>query len=216
MAHKQILQILFCFNIFIAYNSLSQNVPNGELSATDRLKTVYLRYNETYELTGRNDNPVIKKINNSFKINPVSAYCGSSLYYLCMEAGFELNIPKSQSPIARNWSKHGEVVWSSYNGWKVGKEHKPKPNEIFVLLFNYNGQNHITVILDIHGDLNYITGEGNTSDSKVRKKEYLYYNNIKAKNKNIYIVNKKRQGIFAGKERYHSSAMSMIIKYQVK
>jgi len=218
MVWKKILYLLFCISIYTVNNSYSQNVSGSKLNkdATSILKEVYLKYNEIYEYTGKNDNPVIKNINASYKIPLNSAYCGSSLYFLCKEAGFELEIPKSKAPVARNWGLYGEVVWSAYNGWKSNVSHKPNSDEIFVLLFNYNGANHITCILDVHKDLYYITGEGNTSDIKVRKKEFLYYNNILSKRKDIYIPSYKRQGIFAGKERYSSNGMYKIIKYKVK
>lgn len=217
MVWKKILCILFCISIYTITDSYSQNVPGSKLKdATTRLREVYLKYNLVYELTGRNDNNVIHTINKSYRIPLNSAYCGTSLYYLCTEAGFILDIPKSKAPVARNWGLYGETVWSVYNGWKIGADHKPKEDEIFVLLFNYNGSNHITCILDYHKDLYYITGEGNTSDIKVRKQEYLYYNNINNKRKDIYITSYRKQGIFAGKERYKSSGMYKIIKYKVR
>lgn len=217
MVWKKILCILFCISIFTVTNSYSQNVSGSKLKdATSTLKEVYLKYNGIYELTGRNDNSVITTINKSYRIPLNSAYCGTSLYYFCIEAGFTLDIPKSKAPVARNWGLYGETIWTVYNGWKVNAKHTPEEDEIFVLLFNHNGSNHITCILDYHKDLYYITGEGNTSDIKVRKQEYLYYNNVISKRKDIYIASYRRQGIFAGKERYKTIGMYKIIKYKVR
>lgn len=219
MVWKKILYTLFCI-CWIGINySGSQNVSGSKLdstSATEVIKKVYRKYNATYELTGRNDNPLIITINKSFRIHLQSAYCGSSLYYLCNEAGFDLEIPKSKAPVARNWGLYGETIWSQYNGWKQGVSKTPRTNEIYVLLFNNNGRYHVGVILEFHGGINFITGEGNTSDSSVRTNDYLYYDNTKTNRRDIYLVKKGRQGLFAGKERYNSKGLYKIIRYTVK
>lgn len=220
MVWKKILHFVFCFCwIGINYSS-SQNVFRSKLkdttSATEIIKRLYIKYNYTYELTSKNDNPLFTKINKSFRIHLQSSYCGSSLYYLCNEAGFDLEIPKAKAPVARNWGLYGEVVWSQYNGWKANVSRTPKKDEIYVLLFNNNGRYHVGVILEFHGGINFITGEGNTSDTFVRTKDYLYLDNTKVKRKDIYIVRNKRQGLFAGKERYNTKGLYKIIRYTVK
>ncbi len=167
-------------------------------------------------MTNKNDNPVILAMNKDFRINPISAYCGVSLYYLCKQAGFELDIPKKEAPVARNWGLHGEVVWSQYNGWKEGTKRTPSKDEIFVILFNYNGRNHVGVILAFHGGLNFVTGEGNTSDTGVRKTGFEYFNNSVSKRKDIYMLKLGRQGIYSCKERYNPVGLYKIIKYKIK
>lgn len=127
-----------------------------------------------------------------------------------------IEIPKSKAPFARNWGIYGETIWSQYNGWKIPiTDRTPKNDELFIIVFQWNGRFHTTVMLENHGGFNFITGEGNTSDSKVRKKEYLYFNNISAKRNDIYIPYLKRQGIFAAKERYNVNGVYKIIRYKI-
>jgi len=217
MVSKKILYFL----LYFSYNSINslraENVSGSKLdsSATDKLKAVYSKYNYTYEKTNRNDNPLIYQLNKDFRINIQSAYCGSSLYYFITKAGFKIELPKTKAPLARNWGLYGETIWSQYNGWKVGiNDRKPKDDELFIILFQWNGRFHVGAVGEIEG-FNFITMEGNTSDVKVRKKEFLYFNNITAKRKDIYIPYLKRQGIFAAKERYNVKGVYKIIRYKI-
>ena len=216
MARQKILYFLFCIN-FVSYsNSVTQNVPSGKLEcATDVLKKFYLKHNYTYEKTNKNDNLLVQEINKFVYQDPRAAYCGSAIYYIVTKSGYEIEIPKVKSPVARNWGLYGEVVWSNYSGWK-STQRKPNCDEIFVVLFTWNGRNHCGLLLESHGGLNLITGEGNTSDSKVRNVQYLYYDNTKEKRKDVFIPYKKNQGFFAAKERYNTAGLVKIIKYKVK
>lgn len=119
--------------------------------------------------------------------------------------------------LARNWRRHGEIIWDSYNGWKQGTNRTAKEDEILVVLFNWNGRNHVGVVLQSHGGLNFITGEGNTSDIRVRKIECAEVNavNISDRNKQkLYVKTVNKRGIFATKERYTTVGLQAVIRYK--
>lgn len=168
-------------------------------------------------MTNRNDNPTIYGFNKRMGSPANAPYCGNSLYMLCREAGFHLEIPKYAAPAARNWKRWGTIVWDRYNGWKPGMTHTPKSDEIFVVVFNWNGQNHVGVALQFHGGINFITGEGNTSGSKVRDSQSELLNLVgKPQPPAIYIrTYETRQGIWSRKQRYGEAGLVAVVAYKI-
>lgn len=222
MALKKILYILFCFGWYLLTDANAQQTGGTQLvSATDKLRVVFQKHNGTFEI-GENNHPTITQINKWIELPKASPYCGSTIVYMCKEAGLELvDLPITKMGLAKNWKKYGTTVWDSYNGWRGKKQ--PGPNEIYVLLFNWNGRYHVGVALYFHGGINYITGEGNTSNAKVRRKKYgklvspalppaeLYVPYVVVRGKPQY-----RQGIFAYKERYATKGLVAVISIKVK
>jgi hypothetical protein len=207
----------------LCHNTYSQQVNGGSITATERLREVYRKHNGTFE-QGENTHPTIANINAWIDLPKKSAYCGSTIVWMCKEAGLELvDVPITKMGLARNWKHYGKVKWDSYNGWRAGVKHEPAADEIFVLYFNWNGRGHVGVALWYHGGINYITGEGNTSNAKVRKKKYgmlseglpsvaeLYVPAVMRNGKPVY-----RQGIFAYKERYQTKGLTAIVAVKVK
>lgn len=195
----------------------------GTLTATEKLREVYRKHNGTFE-NGNNNHPTITQINKWIDLPRTSPYCGSTIVWMCKEAGLELvDIPITKMGLAKNWKKYGRVVWDSSNGWRPSAKKVPNGDEIYVLYFNWNGRGHVGVALWYHGGINYITGEGNTSNAKVRRRAYgelinpqlppsqLYVPFTLYKGKPLY-----RQGIFAFKERYNTSGLIAVVAVKVK
>lgn len=193
--------------------------PNSyaNVTATDRLKQIWKKYDGILENPrSENSNPVIASINQKMGVWSRAHYCGSALYVFGKEAGFNWDIPKSQAPRAANWKNYGEVVWNKFSGWKPNATKIPAWDEVYILFFNWNGQNHVGVALEFHGGINFITGEGNTSGIGVRILTEATTNYVdKPKSKRIYISNSQSEGIWMRKERYQTSALVAIIKYKV-
>ena len=198
--------------------------PTKVICATDKLIQEFKKVDGIVELTNNNDNLKIYAINTETGYPKNAAYCGIILYNLCKKAGFNLEIPRSQAGMARNWRRYGEVVWDSYNGWKPGANKVPGCNEIFIVAYNWNGQNHVGAALYFHGGINFITGEGNTGMEKVRTPAHTqtdFVGKSTAKIDGVYVKvkvirGKPQQGIFLGKERYATAGLVHIIKYVVQ
>lgn len=134
---------------------------------------------------------------------------------MLQKAGLRVDIPEKEMGLARNWRRHGDIVWDEYNGWKVGQQRTPKANEVFIILFNWNGRNHVGVVLQSHGGINFIAGEGNTSDIRVRKIEFAEINAVGTKNRQkLYVQTANKRGIFSTKERYATVGLQAVIRYK--
>jgi hypothetical protein len=143
---------------------------------------------------------------------------------MCKEAGLELvDVPITQMGLARNWKRYGKTVWDSNNGWRVGAKKQPGLDEIYVLYFNWNGRGHVGVALWYHGGINYITGEGNTSNAKVRRKKYGELVNPLMSSAELFVPYatykgkaQYKQGIFAYKERYNTKGLVAVVSIRTK
>jgi hypothetical protein len=201
------------FGGFVFSNELAaQSVP----CASELILKEFERIGIIYE-NGDNNHPVIKSINEYTKVHSKAAYCGSTIGWICHNAGIEVQgMPVSMMPLASNWAKQGEEVWHHSKGWKTIK-HTPECDEIFVMLFRWSS-NHVEIALQFHGGLNFIDGAGNTSNSKVRKKPFEKSDLTKSKNKaGVYIPSTKRiEGIYVYKERYRTMGLIKILKFKVK
>lgn len=203
----------------------AQQTNRVELNnATERLRAIYKRYNGTFEV-GENNHPTITEINRWINLPRTSAYCGSTIVWMCKEAGLELvDIPITKMGLAYNWKRYGKTLWDISNGWRPGAKKLPADDEIYVLYFNWNGRGHVGVVLWYHGGVNFITGEGNTSNAKVRRKKYGELNEavmpppmeLYVPYKTVKGVPQYRQGIFAYKERYRTQGLVAIVSVQVK
>lgn len=72
-------------------------------------------------------------------------------------------------PLAWNWRKSECIVWDVRNGWRSKARQLPACDEIFVVLFRRSdGGYHVGVALWFHGGLNFVTGQGNTSNWRAR------------------------------------------------
>lgn len=179
------------------------------------MKATYDKYHFTTELTKNNDHPLIYEINTAIGLPKKAHYCGSTIVFMLEKSGLRTSIPEREMGLARNWRKHGEIVWDAYNGWKQGTQRTPKSDEIFIVLFNWNGRNHVGVVLQSHGGINFITGEGNTSDIRVRKIECAETNAVNTKNRQkLYVPTTNKRGIFSTKERYATVGLQAVIRYK--
>lgn len=217
MLPKYLLAFILCCISYYGNGVRAQpNNPNN-LTATQRVLEVFKKYDGTLENPKlNNSHPVITQINQSFGIWSRSHYCGTSLYYICKEAGLSLPIPRSQALRAVNWRKYGTIVWDPVHGWKSGVSRTPLPSQLFILVFNWNGQNHVGVALAFHGGLKFITGEGNTSEAGVRKPEFAFTDFAPlTPPKTAFIPQANVEGIWMRKERYNTRALVAVVAYDV-
>jgi hypothetical protein len=118
------------------------------------------------EKTRHNDNPRIIEYHNSVnswlgKMNPVPAYCGSSLYFNYLRTGKKPDVTTPQR--AKSWTDdRSKMVWSGAAGY-IREGRMPQPGD--VALTTNKGSWHVFMIVDWLPNSKYvITVEGNTSD----------------------------------------------------
>ena len=174
------------------------------------MREQFLKYHYTLE-KGDNIAPIITDINKFGGESARAAYCGNTIGYFCEQAGVQvIDFRPELMSLAANWGRKGKIVWDGFNGWR-GAARQPADDEIWVLHFMWNGRNHVGMVTECHGGLRFITGEGNTSENKVRIIGSTAYQRPAQTRAMPY-----RQGIFATKERYNTVGLLKIVKFKVK
>jgi hypothetical protein len=218
-------QQIQCFLRYIYFVVFGLSILSNEIVAQNKpcaseiILREFERIGVIYE-QGDNSHPVIRSINAYTKSAKKAAYCGSTIGWICANAGIEVQgMPTSLMSVAKNWERQGEVVWHNNKGWTT-ITHVPQCDEIFVMFFTW-GSNHVEIATQFHGGLNFIDGAGNTSNSKVRKPAFGKLNAVRLSRKErikagIYVPMPKREGIFAHKERYQEIGLVKILKFKVR
>ena len=197
--------------------------------ATEKLRPIYLKYHNRIEKTGRNDDSLIYEINKWGKLPLTAPYCGTSIGFFVAKSGLGiLGINKGEMPLAFNWKKKEKIVWDVRNGWRSKNHQTPNCDELFVVLFRRaDGGYHVGVALYFHGKINFITGQGNTSNWRARRSATLNTNATEAslnfREQHLYLSPLKyqtgsqkgvrQQGVFL-KETYAQGNVIAIMAYQ--
>ena len=174
------------------------------------MKAEFLKHHYTLE-RGDNNAPVITLINKFGGEGARAPYCGNTIGYFCEQSGVQvIDFKPELMSLAANWGRKGKVVWDGFNGWRTAQR-QPADDEIWVLHFFWEKRNHVGMVVECHGGLRFVTGEGNTSEKMVRVLGDTKYQRPSQTKAMPY-----RQGIFVSKERYNTTGLVRVVKFKVK